>query len=241
MVGTGPPPHLDHVLARVSLVNFHGEQIYDSYVQPPPTVRVHDYRTAVSGIRPHHLRAGVARPFGDVQRDVARVLAGRVLVGHALRNDLSVLMLAHPKRDVRDTSRYAKFRVESKGKPPALRNLARSELGLEIQMGEHSSLEDARVAMLLFAKEKRGFEEENRRVFGRRKGPVVVVGGKADAKMGKGDTLDVEGESEEEVEEDLDTLDGEEDEELEDGVPVVKPDAQPKGKKRKKKKRTKRN
>jgi RNA exonuclease 4 len=33
MVGTGPPPHSDDLLARVSLVNFHGEQIYDSYVQ----------------------------------------------------------------------------------------------------------------------------------------------------------------------------------------------------------------
>jgi RNA exonuclease 4 len=42
------------------------------------------------------------------------------------------------------TSRYAPFRVESKGKPPTLRNLAWSELGSIIQTGEHSSVEDGK-------------------------------------------------------------------------------------------------
>ncbi|KAF7193870.1 RNA exonuclease 4 [Pseudocercospora fuligena] len=133
MVGTGPPPHLDNILARASLVNFHGEQIYDSYVQPPPGVKVEDYRTYVSGIKPHHLRPGYARTFKEVQKDVADILEGRILVGHALRNDLNALMLSHPKRDMRDTSRHPKFRVDSKGKPPALRKLAKSELGIEVQ------------------------------------------------------------------------------------------------------------
>ncbi|EMF09583.1 Exonuc_X-T-domain-containing protein [Sphaerulina musiva SO2202] len=169
MVGTGPPPHLDNILARVSLVNFHGEQIYDSYVQAPPKTRIEDYRTHVSGILPHHMKAGYARTFAQVQQDVAKLMEGRILVGHAIRNDLSALMLSHPKRDVRDTARYAKFRVESKGRAPALRKLARSELGLEIQGGEHSSVEDARATMLLFQKEKKGFEEENRRQFGQKK------------------------------------------------------------------------
>ncbi|KAF2772804.1 ribonuclease H-like protein, partial [Teratosphaeria nubilosa] len=166
MVGTGPPLHDDHLLARASLVNFHGEQIYDSYVLPPPGQDIQDYRTHVSGITPTHIRPNYARPFAHVQKDVARLLEGRILVGHALRNDLQVLLLSHPKRDLRDTSRYAKYRIESRGKPPALRKLVKSELGLEIQTGEHSSIEDARASMMLFKKEKAGFEEENRRVFG---------------------------------------------------------------------------
>ncbi|EME78307.1 uncharacterized protein MYCFIDRAFT_111322, partial [Pseudocercospora fijiensis CIRAD86] len=147
MVGTGPPPHLDNILARASLVNFHGEQIYDSYVQPPPNTKIHDYRTHVSGIKPRHLQPSYARTFNEVQKSVAEILEGRILVGHALRNDLNALMLSHPKRDVRDTSRYGRFRVESQGKAPALKKLARTELGIEVQVGEHSSVEDARTAM----------------------------------------------------------------------------------------------
>ena len=56
MVGVGPEPDRDSALARVSLVNFHGHQIYDSYVQVPRKIQVTDYRTAVSGIEPRHLR-----------------------------------------------------------------------------------------------------------------------------------------------------------------------------------------
>ncbi|KAI5363158.1 putative ribonuclease H-like superfamily, exonuclease, RNase T/DNA polymerase III [Septoria linicola] len=238
MVGTGPPPHLDNVLARASLVNFHGEQIYDSYVQPPAKVRIEDYRTYVSGIKPHHLKPGYARTFAEVQQDVAKLLEGRILVGHALRNDLSALILSHPKRDLRDTSRHPKFRIESKGKPPALRNLARSELGLEIQTGEHSSVEDARATMLLFQKEKRGFEEENRRQYGQRK--VLAV--KEKVKEDEPDVDDDEeeqNESEDEEEDDLDLLSGEE---LEEALAkeASKQTQQARKKKTKKKKRTKR-
>lgn len=231
MVGTGPPPHSDNVLARASLVNFHGEQIYDSYVLPPPNIDVKDYRTHVSGIKPHHLRPGYARPFATVQADVAKILHGRILVGHALRNDLNVLMLSHPKRDLRDTSRYPKYRVESGGRPPALRKLAKSELGLEIQTGEHSSLEDARTTMALYRKEKGGFEEENRRTFGERR---RVMG-----KKEKSPDVE-EGESEEDdddEEEDLELLDGEDDGMVEE---TASRQGQPKAKKKKKKKRTKR-
>ncbi|KAM3424026.1 hypothetical protein BST61_g11423 [Cercospora zeina] len=245
MVGTGPPPHLDSVLARASLVNFHGEQIYDSYVQPPPRIRIEDYRTHVSGIKPHHLKPGYARTFAQVQKDIATLLEGRILVGHALRNDLNALLLSHPKSDMRDTSRYPKFRIESKGKPPALRNLARSELGLEIQTGEHSSVEDARATMLLFQKEKRGFEEENRKRFGNRK----VGAGKERTKDIKEDTPGVEDDEEQDdaMDEDEDGLDLQSGEELEEALAKEASTAEDKNgqaskkkKKTKKKKRTKR-
>lgn len=237
MVGTGPPPHLDNVLARASLVNFHGEQIYDSYVRPPPKVKIEDYRTHVSGIKPAHLKAGVARPFSEVQKDVARLLQDRILVGHALRNDLQALILLHPKRDLRDTSRHPKFRIDSKGKPPALRKLAKAELGMSIQTGEHSSVEDARAAMLLFAKEKAGFEAENRKAFGQRRTmKEVEVDGAASTKIKGGDGED----SNEDENEDEDTLDGEEDSDDVDRVANEPAVALAKKKKTKKKKRTKR-
>ncbi|KAF2728974.1 hypothetical protein EJ04DRAFT_516271 [Polyplosphaeria fusca] len=72
MVGTGPEPDRDSALARVSLVNFHGHQIYDSYVQV--RVPVTDYRTHVSGIHPRHLSKSFARPFKEVQADVKVLL-----------------------------------------------------------------------------------------------------------------------------------------------------------------------
>lgn len=241
MVGTGPPPHTDNVLARASLVNFHGEQLYDSYVMPPPGVKVEDYRTHVSGVKPSHMREGYARPFAQVQRDVAELLEGRILVGHALRNDLQALLLSHSKRDLRDTSRHAKYRIDSKGKPPALRNLAKSELGMSIQAGEHSSLEDARTAMLLFRKDKAGFEEENRRQFGQhRRLDKETVKGQAQKVQAANDG-GAEG-SLDEDEDDLELLDGEDDglEDVDEGGTGDQPAAAKAKKKRKKKKRTKR-
>jgi RNA exonuclease 4 len=245
MVGTGPPPHSDDLLARVSLVNFHGEQIYDSYVQPPGKARVEDYRTYVSGVTKWHLRPDYARPFAQVQKEVAELLHDKILVGHALKKDMEALQLTHPKRDIRDTSRYAPFRVESKGKPPALRNLARSELGLIIQTGEHSSVEDARATMALFRKEKQGFEEDNRRVFGTKR-RVPLGKGKREESVDK----DSDDEDEDEDEDadlddediDLDLLEGEEDAfgQLGDGAGAKKKSGPDKKKKRKKKSRTKR-
>jgi RNA exonuclease 4 len=231
MVGIGPPPHEDHMLARVSLVNFHGEQIYDSYVLPQ--FKVEDYRTHVSGISPSHLKPGCARHFSEVQRDVATLLRDRILVGHALKGDLQVLLLTHAQRDVRDTSRYPKFRIESKGKPPALRKLTKSELGLIIQTGEHSSIEDARATMMLFRKEKAGFEEENRKVFGQKSSFHNRKQGKTERGAATNNES-AEDDEDDDEEDELDTLDGEEDEEDQ-----PKPTTQVK-KKRKKKKNTKR-
>src|SRR5579871_7044783 len=159
-------------LARVSIVNFYGAQVYDSYVLPQMPVT--DYRTSISGIRPHHLRSGYARSFREVQSDVKTFLEGRILVGHAVMNDLAMLVLNHPRKDIRDTSRHLPFREQSKGGTPSLKKLANEILGIEIHTGEHSSVEDARVAMLLFRKEKDTFEVEHAKRFGKHKTNVTV-------------------------------------------------------------------
>ncbi len=51
MVGTGSDNY--SALARVSIVNYRGECVYDSFVKP--NMKITDYRTAVSGIKPEHL------------------------------------------------------------------------------------------------------------------------------------------------------------------------------------------
>lgn len=156
MVGVGEGGYA-HALARVSIVDFHGRQVYDSYVRPRE--RVVDWRTRISGIAPKHM--AVARDFADVQAQVAQLLHGRILVGHDLKHDLDVLMLDHPRKDIRDTAKFSGFKKYGNGPKPALRVLAREILGVEIQTGQHSSIEDARVAMLLLRRHKPAFDVEH--------------------------------------------------------------------------------
>ena len=155
MVGIGNDGQ-DSMIARVSIVNKHGVCLYDKYVKP--TEEVTDYRTTVSGIRPQNLKNGT--DFKVVQKEVSEILWGRTLVGHALHNDLAVLFLSHPRRLQRDTSRYKPFRKVSNGNTPSLKKLASELLGVDIQSGEHSSVEDARATMQLYQLFRRKWELE---------------------------------------------------------------------------------
>ncbi|KZV51945.1 RNA exonuclease 4 [Dorcoceras hygrometricum] len=118
-------------LGRVTVVNKWGNVVYDEYVRPVDYVV--DFRTQISGIRPQDLSK--AKNFIIVQKKVAELIKGRILVGHALRNDLKALLLSHPKKDIRDTSEYAPFLKE--GRSRSLKNLAMEFLGVGIQNGEH--------------------------------------------------------------------------------------------------------
>lgn len=156
MVGVGPGGH-ESALARVSLVDFHGRQIYDSYVKPKE--RVTDWRTSVSGVSRKEMR--FARDFDDVQREVCTIFEGRILVGHDIKHDLNALRLSHSPRDIRDTAKHPLFKKYGHGRKPALRVLARELLSIEIQDGPHSSTEDARVTMLIFRKNKSNFDVDH--------------------------------------------------------------------------------
>jgi RNA exonuclease 4 len=85
MVGLGPLGS-ESALARVSLVNYHGHTLLDTFVQPQE--RVTDYRTWVSGIREEDILS--APQFEVVQKQVAELVEGRVLIGHAISNDTKV-------------------------------------------------------------------------------------------------------------------------------------------------------
>jgi RNA exonuclease 4 len=156
MVGVGGDEDRS-VLARVSIVNFHGTQVYDSFVKPKEFVT--DWRTHVSGVSAKNMTT--ARTLEQVQEDVAALMKERVIVGHAIKNDLEAMMLGHPKRDIRDTSRFSGFRKYSAGRTPSLKKLAKEILGVDIQGGEHSSIEDARATMLLFRRHKSAFDIEH--------------------------------------------------------------------------------
>ncbi|WCJ43263.1 RNA exonuclease 4 [Euphorbia peplus] len=143
-------------LGRVTLVNQWGNVIYDEFVRP--IERVVDFRTHISGIRPQHLRK--AKEFMTVQNKIAELIKGRILVGHALSNDLRALLLSHPKKDLRDTSEYQPFLKERRRK--SLQHLAEEFLGVKIQNGEHCPVEDARAAMLLYQKNRKQWERSSK-------------------------------------------------------------------------------
>ncbi|KGL77465.1 RNA exonuclease 4, partial [Tinamus guttatus] len=153
MVGVGPKGE-DSIVARVSIVNQFGKCIYDKYVKP--TEEVTDYRTAVSGIRPENIKTG--EDFKVVQKEVADILNGRILVGHALHNDLKVLFLDHPKKKIRDTQKYKPFRQRVKNVRPSLKLLCERLLDVRVQAAEHCSIQDAQAAMRLYTLEKRRWE-----------------------------------------------------------------------------------
>lgn len=167
MVGIGPDGRED-ALARASVVNYSGDVLYDKYVRVQHEVT--DYRTQWSGIRAEDIAEGAPNvvELDEAQRAIGELIRGRVLVGHALKNDLRVLRLKHCWRDVRDTSNfYRKLWKREKGRRsaagPALRVVVASVLGVDtFQGGEHDSCEDARAALMLYKKNRADWEREIR-------------------------------------------------------------------------------
>jgi RNA exonuclease 4 len=97
--------------------------------------------------------AAGAVSYDEARSVVAALLHRRILVGHALRNDLKVLQLDHPVSAIRDTAKYRPLRLfAADDKTPSLKTLAARVLGREIQTRTHDPGEDARTAMDLYHK-----------------------------------------------------------------------------------------
>lgn len=150
MVGTGPRGcHSE--LARCSILDYHGNILYDKYVQPRQPVT--NYRTRWSGIQRHHLLN--ATPFSQAREEILGILEGKVVIGHSVYHDFEVLEVLHPAHMVRDTittrllSRLAGFPGE---RCASLKTLSRTLLNRKIQVGKqgHSSVEDAQAALDLY-------------------------------------------------------------------------------------------
>jgi DNA polymerase III epsilon subunit-like protein len=151
MVGVGASGKRS-ALARASLVDGSGAVLLDTYVKVDEPVT--DYRTQWSGVRPKNLVG--APTFREVQRSIAGLIDGKLLVGHALKNDLDALMLEHPRSMLRDTARY---RPLKNGKRSAsLKALTKKFLEEDIQGGEHSSVVDARAALGVYLQHRSEWE-----------------------------------------------------------------------------------
>eukprot|EP00978_Attheya_sp_CCMP212_P026805 scaffold88881_cov49-Attheya_sp.AAC.6 len=163
MVGIGSGGK-QSALARVSLVDWDGSVVIDTFVQVPD--RVTDFRTHVSGVRSKDISStsSSAMELHECRNLVASLMKDKVLVGHSLKNDLSALLLDHPKVDIRDTAKYRPLmrRQLQKFRPRKLRDLVKEHVGTVIQADgeEHSSIDDAQASMDLFKCFREAWEKE---------------------------------------------------------------------------------
>lgn len=163
MVGTGPGGRCSEV-ARCSILDYHGNVLYDKYIRP--SQRVTDFRTRWSGIQKHHLRN--ATPFAQARDEILGILEGKVVVGHSIYNDFEVLDMLHPCHMVRDTSttrllsRLAGFPAE---RCTSLKILTSKLLNRKIQVGRrgHCPVEDAKAALDLYKLVEGEWEQELQR------------------------------------------------------------------------------
>lgn len=121
-----------------------------------------------------------AKDFDVVQVQVQDLIEGKTIIGHSVKSDLKALSISHPNKLIRDTAYYNPHKTfyvsfMAKTQPdkviprkfaPSLKFLSKEILGIEIQNNEagHSSVEDARVAMLLYRRVRKEWED-----FGARK------------------------------------------------------------------------
>ena len=160
MVGVGNNG-FKSALARVTVVDWNGQVLLDEFIRPDRPVT--DYRSFVSGITASDLDN--AGDLESCRQKVLQLLRGKILVGHALKNDLMALNIRHPWYMTRDTAKYEPFmKVRFDDGilwPRKLKDLCQEKLQKEIQQpGQpHSPYEDAVAALDLYKKVRRKWEK----------------------------------------------------------------------------------
>ncbi|KAH9844275.1 ribonuclease H-like protein [Rhodofomes roseus] len=131
-------------VARVSVVDATGKEVFDGLVKMDDGVDVIDYNTRFSGITAEAHSAALL-PLTAIRRSLDALVSSKtVIIGHALENDLRTLRMVH--HQCVDTV----VLFPHPAGPPyrrALRALAKEHLGQTIQQGGgtvgHSSVEDS--------------------------------------------------------------------------------------------------
>lgn len=145
-------------LAQCSIVSYDGETLYHTHVRPSQPIT--DYRTRWSGVLPRHMKN--ALPHDAAVAKIRQILAGKILIGHDLTHDFSVIGITPPRHRTRDTAHFIPLRSLaglSLRQNPSLKNLSLKLLGRRIQNGFHNSLEDARAALDLYRKHETLWEK----------------------------------------------------------------------------------
>jgi PAB-dependent poly(A)-specific ribonuclease subunit 2 len=146
------PAHL--ALARVSVIRGNdGHVCIDDYIEPRDPIV--DYLTMYSGIEPHDLdRYTTNRHLVSLKTAYRKlrcmVDGGCIFVGHGLDQDFRIINMVVPPSQIIDTVNL--YHIPSKQRKLSLKFLAWAVLGLDIQQGNHDSIEDARAALSLYEK-----------------------------------------------------------------------------------------
>ncbi|KAF5311981.1 hypothetical protein D9619_003369 [Psilocybe cf. subviscida] len=135
------------MVARVSLIDYRGQILLDTYVRP--TYPVSDYRSSETNIT--YTTLSNASLFVDIQRQVATLIQGKILVGHRIWNFLSVLGIRHSALDTRDLALFRPMRKRLKSDfVLELAVLVEVFMGRALGFQGEDSLEFSRAAMDLF-------------------------------------------------------------------------------------------
>lgn len=154
MVGIGPDGLISAV-ARVTLIDWNSNILLDEYLHFDDQSVVTDYRTFVSGVTADDLQ-NARMTLTECRQQVLELLDKKILVGHALKNDLRSLDISHPWWLTRDTAKYQPFMQvrfdDGVFWPRKLKELAHEKLHQEIQVPDkpHSPFEDALAALELY-------------------------------------------------------------------------------------------
>ncbi|KAI0067822.1 hypothetical protein BV25DRAFT_1834814 [Artomyces pyxidatus] len=144
------------MVARVSVTDYIGDVVFDTFVRP--TQPVVDHRTAETGVLPSHIAN--APTFLDVQTQLTLLLRNKIIVGHALWHFFSVMGIRHPTIDTRDVASFIPFRrsLRSGRQLPPLPVLVNRLMGQNIGLGHEHPLENARAALDLFRSAEQAWE-----------------------------------------------------------------------------------
>jgi len=159
MVGVGKSKR--NALARCSIVDYHGNVIYDQFIKP--NYPITDYRTKWSGILPCHMRRAI--PFKVARKQILAVIRSKIIIGHSLHFDFKILKYRRHPTEVRDTSKSILLRTKASlpcNQTPSLKRLSERVLGRDIQIDTHCSIEDAVAAMDLYRTVEEKWENDIR-------------------------------------------------------------------------------
>lgn len=161
MVGVGHHGNTSSV-ARVTVVNWAGDIVFDEFICQEREVI--DYRTFVSGITAEDLETA-SMTIQQCRDVMLELLEGKVLIGHALKNDMKALGITHPWFLTRDTAKYEPFQQvrfdDGVLWPRKLKDLVKEKLQRDIQVGgqPHSAYEDAVAALDLYRMSRQKWEK----------------------------------------------------------------------------------
>ena len=142
-------------LARISVINEHGDVILDTFCKPEGEVT--DYRYEITGICAADLEN--ALNYKECRKSMLKLFKNKIIIGHSVDNDFLVLDYEHHKNLIRDTAKYKKFQ-NNINQACSLKFLSEKHLGIIIQTEAHDSVEDARAALCLYKIYEKEMEKE---------------------------------------------------------------------------------